>query len=63
VPEATIALKQGVGRLIRSRADTGVFAILDSRLISKRYGATILRALPPAPVTQSLEDVQAFFDR
>lgn len=63
VPEATIALKQGVGRLIRSKADTGVFAILDSRLVSKKYGATILRALPSAPVTQSLEDVQAFFSR
>lgn len=63
VPEATIALKQGVGRLIRSKTDTGVFAILDSRLVSKKYGATILRALPPAPVTQSLEDVQAFFAR
>lgn len=63
IPEATIALKQGVGRLIRSKTDTGVFAILDGRLVSKKYGATILRALPPAPVTQSLEDVQAFFDR
>lgn len=62
VPDATIALKQGVGRLIRSTADTGVFAILDGRLSTKRYGRDILRALPPAPVTRSLDDVRRFFD-
>lgn len=63
IPAATITLKQATGRLIRAKTDTGVMAILDGRLISKRYGATILRALPPAPITRDLADVEAFFRR
>jgi DNA polymerase-3 subunit epsilon/ATP-dependent DNA helicase DinG len=48
VPQAALRLKQGFGRLIRSTADRGVVAILDSRLCTKRYGETLLRSLPPA---------------
>jgi len=50
VPEAVLKLRQGVGRLIRSQTDTGYISILDSRIITKRYGATFLKSLPPAPV-------------
>ena len=47
VPEAVIKLKQGFGRLIRSRSDKGIVAILDNRVRTKRYGQVFLDALPP----------------
>ena len=47
VPEAVIKLKQGFGRLIRSKTDLGIVAILDSRVMTKRYGKIFLEALPP----------------
>jgi len=50
VPEAVIKLKQGVGRLIRSKTDRGIVAILDSRVRTKRYGKVFLDALPPCRV-------------
>ena len=46
VPEAVIKLKQGFGRLIRSRSDKGIVAILDNRVRTKRYGRCFLDALP-----------------
>jgi len=46
MPEAIIKLKQGFGRLIRSKTDTGIVVILDSRLKSRRYGKMFLAALP-----------------
>lgn len=46
VPEAIIKLKQGFGRLIRTKADTGHVAILDHRVLTKAYGRYFLRALP-----------------
>ena len=46
IPEAIIKLKQGFGRLIRSRDDTGIVVILDSRVVTKRYGRMFLSALP-----------------
>jgi hypothetical protein len=46
VPEAIIKLKQGFGRLIRSKTDTGIVVILDSRVKTKRYGKMFLEALP-----------------
>lgn len=48
VPQAVLRLKQGFGRLIRSGTDRGVVAILDSRLVTRRYGQTFLGSLPPA---------------
>jgi ATP-dependent DNA helicase DinG len=48
VPQAAIKLKQGFGRLIRTRADRGCVVVLDSRLARKRYGRTFLASLPPA---------------
>jgi ATP-dependent DNA helicase DinG len=47
VPEAIIRLKQGFGRLIRSKTDKGIVVILDSRIKTKRYGKRFLEALPP----------------
>ena len=49
VPEAVLKLKQGFGRLIRSRDDTGIVAILDPRVLSKPYGRTFLGSLPECP--------------
>jgi ATP-dependent DNA helicase DinG len=49
VPEAVIKLKQGFGRLIRSRADSGIVVILDPRVLSKPYGRTFLNSLPGCP--------------
>ncbi|MGC4031531.1 MAG: helicase C-terminal domain-containing protein [Tepidisphaeraceae bacterium] len=50
VPEAVIKLKQGFGRLIRSRSDRGIVAILDHRVRTKRYGRSFLDALPPCKI-------------
>ena len=50
IPEAVLRLKQGVGRLIRSRQDRGIIVILDHRVVSKRYGRLFLESLPPCPV-------------
>jgi ATP-dependent DNA helicase DinG len=53
VPEAIIRLKQGVGRLIRSRTDTGIIVVLDSRIKTKRYGRFFLDSLPPCRVVET----------
>jgi ATP-dependent DNA helicase DinG len=60
VPAAIISLKQGLGRLIRTKQDRGVLAILDSRLRHKPYGRLFLASLPPCPVTHDLQVVSAF---
>jgi Rad3-related DNA helicase len=49
LPEAVLKFRQGVGRLIRSRSDNGMVVILDSRVVSKRYGRTFLNSIPPYP--------------
>ncbi|NYF36765.1 ATP-dependent DNA helicase [Stenotrophomonas sp. JAI102] len=61
LPQAVIALKQGVGRLIRSETDRGVLVLCDPRLLSRGYGRIFLDSLPPFRRTRSLGDVQAFF--
>ncbi len=48
VPNAALKLKQGFGRLIRSRSDVGAVVLLDPRVVTKRYGSMILEGLPPA---------------
>ena len=50
VPEAVIKLKQGFGRLIRTRTDTGQVAILDPRVRTKPYGRLFLESLPECQV-------------
>ncbi len=52
VPEAIIKLKQGFGRLIRSKTDKGIIVILDSRVKTKRYGKLFLHSLPPCKVIE-----------
>jgi ATP-dependent DNA helicase DinG len=61
LPQATLQLKQGFGRLIRSASDRGVVAILDSRIIRKGYGRRVVDALPPARRTDKIEVVDQFF--
>ena len=50
LPEAILRLRQGVGRLIRTRQDQGIVVILDNRVLTKGYGKAFLRALPECPV-------------
>jgi ATP-dependent DNA helicase DinG len=47
MPRAALLLAQGTGRLIRSVDDRGVVAILDSRIVTKRYGTVLLNSMPP----------------
>ena len=61
VPQAVISLKQGIGRLIRSRTDRGVIAILDPRLRTKSYGRDFLTSLPRMRITSDLNDVERIF--
>jgi ATP-dependent DNA helicase DinG len=64
LPRAALALKQGFGRLIRTRRDTGVAALLDGRILRRPYGTPLLASLPPGcPRTESLAEVAAFFAR
>ena len=50
LPEAILKLRQGVGRLIRTKSDHGIVVILDNRVMTKTYGRAFLKALPPCPV-------------
>src|SRR6058998_1473945 len=50
LPEAILKLRQGVGRLIRTRSDNGIIVILDNRIVNKPYGRAFLAALPNCPV-------------
>jgi ATP-dependent DNA helicase DinG len=61
LPQAVIALKQGVGRLIRTETDRGVLVLCDPRLTGKSYGRVFLDSLPPLPRTRAVGDVEAFF--
>ena len=61
LPLAVIALRQGVGRLIRDVDDRGVLMIGDNRLLTKSYGRVFLQSLPAIPITRELEDVRRFF--
>lgn len=61
LPLMILSLKQGFGRLIRTKTDRGVVAILDNRLTTKRYGSLVLHSLPPAAVTRRFGDVYRFF--
>lgn len=50
LPEAILKFRQGVGRLIRTKTDSGIVVVLDNRVLSKRYGQAFLDALPKCPV-------------
>jgi ATP-dependent DNA helicase DinG len=62
VPQAAIALKQGFGRLIRSRSDRGVLALLDNRITKQRYGQVFFDSLPDYRFTTNIGDVEKFFN-
>jgi ATP-dependent DNA helicase DinG len=50
LPEAILKFRQGVGRLIRTKTDTGIVVVLDNRILTKRYGQSFLDAAPECPV-------------
>jgi ATP-dependent DNA helicase DinG len=50
LPEAILKFRQGVGRLIRTKTDTGIVVVLDNRILTKRYGQAFLEALPKCPM-------------
>jgi ATP-dependent DNA helicase DinG len=60
LPDAVIALKQGVGRLIRDKTDHGALVICDNRLVTKDYAPIFLDSLPPFTRHRSLERVIDF---
>jgi len=64
LPRAALALKQGFGRLIRTRSDAGIVALLDGRISRRSYGHTLLASLPgDCPRTESLLEIAAFWRR
>lgn len=63
VPLAVLELKQGLGRLLRSRRDRGILAVLDPRLTGKSYGKAFLSSLPPYPVVRDRAAAETFFLR
>jgi len=62
VPEAVLALKQGFGRLIRSKTDRGILAILDNRIQRMQYGKIFIESLPKYQTTQDLAQVARFME-
>ena len=63
LPQAVLALKQGVGRLIRDEADYGVVTICDPRLTARPYGKSFVESLPNMPRTSSLDEVMQFLQQ
>jgi len=61
VPVAAITLKQGFGRLLRTKKDAGIVALLDKRAVTKGYGKRLLASLPPATRVQTMDEVSAFW--
>jgi ATP-dependent DNA helicase DinG len=61
LPQAVIALKQGVGRLIRDADDRGVVVLCDPRLVSRAYGRVFIDSLPPMPICRDIDEVVDFF--
>jgi ATP-dependent DNA helicase DinG len=60
IPEAVLALKQGFGRLIRTRNDRGVLAMLDDRIQRMQYGRIFLESLPDYRLTRDISEVRGF---
>lgn len=63
LPEAALALKQGVGRLIRSEEDFGAVVICDPRIVGRSYGRVFIASLPPMPITRDHDEVSRFLRR
>jgi len=62
IPQAALALKQGFGRLIRSRSDRGVLVLLDNRITKTRYGQIFFDSLPDYGFTTRIDEVEQFFN-
>ena len=62
VPAAALTLKQGFGRLVRTRADRGLVAVLDRRLLTKGYGRAFVATLPPARLLRSVEEARRWWE-
>ncbi|WMN62118.1 ATP-dependent DNA helicase (plasmid) [Pseudoalteromonas xiamenensis] len=62
IPQAVIALKQGVGRLIRDRNDTGVLILCDNRLVTRPYGQVFLKSLPNMTRTRDITAAIKFLE-
>jgi ATP-dependent DNA helicase DinG len=62
IPQAAIALKQGFGRLIRTRSDRGVLSLLDTRITQQRYGQVFFDSLPDYAFSMRFADVEEFFN-
>lgn len=62
IPQAAITLKQGFGRLIRTKSDRGVLALLDNRITRQRYGQVFFDSLPEYRFTMDWNEVENFFD-
>lgn len=62
IPEAALSLKQGFGRLIRSRSDRGVLVLLDNRITKTKYGQLFFDSLPAYSFSTKIQDVEKFFD-
>jgi ATP-dependent DNA helicase DinG len=62
MPQAALSLKQGFGRLIRSRSDRGVLVLLDNRITKQRYGQVFFDSLPDYSFTMDMADVERFFN-
>src|SRR5580658_595153 len=62
IPQAALALKQGFGRLIRSKTDRGVLVLLDNRITKQRYGQVFFDSLPPYAFSTEINAVEKFFN-
>lgn len=60
LPEAVIKLRQGVGRLIRTKTDKGLLVIMDNRIVTKFYGKTVIKSLPPVKKLKKLEEAKKY---
>jgi ATP-dependent DNA helicase DinG len=63
VPAAALALRQGFGRLVRTKDDRGLVAVLDRRLVTKGYGRAFLATLPRCPLLRSVEEARRWWER
>jgi ATP-dependent DNA helicase DinG len=62
VPQAIMMFKQGFGRLIRTKSDRGIVAVLDPRVTTRTYGKSFLNVLPKCRYTSDINDVKNFFN-